>query len=111
MLEELSHETNGLSRSVRNIDEFGDLRIPQERRLQAFYKAAIAEVDAAKLQDRIAEAKRAVVMRARELFQASRQNFEEEQALDSAVFVLHALHATLKFHSALQVAGNDRKTV
>ena len=49
-------------------------------------------------------------MRARELFQRSGQNFEEEQALDSAVCVLHALHGTLKSRPALELAGKDRKT-
>lgn len=83
---------------------------PEHVDWQALYEAAIAEVDATKLPDRIAEAKRAIVTRARELFQTSGENFEEEQALDTAVCVLHALHGTLKSRSiALQLACNDRK--
>ena len=76
---------------------------------QALYKAAIAEVDSTKLPGRIAEAKRVIVERARELFKTSGENFEEEQALDTAICTLHALHGTLKSHSALQVSCNDRK--
>ena len=84
---------------------------PENGDWQTLYKAAIAEVDAVKLHDRIAEAKRAIAMRARELFQMSGENFEEEQALDTAVCVLHALHGRLKSRSiALQLACNDRKT-
>jgi hypothetical protein len=82
--------------------------MPEIRNWQVLYKAAIAEVDSTKLPDRIAEAKRAIVTRARELFQTSGENFEEEQALDTAVCVLHALHGTLKSRSIAPC--NDRKT-
>lgn len=84
---------------------------PENRDWQALYKAAVAEGDATKLPDRIAEAKKVIVERARELFQTSGENFEEEQALDTAVCVLHALHGTLKSRSiAPQPTCNDRKT-
>ena len=47
----------------------------------------------------------------RALFPTRGENFEEEQALDTAVCVLQALHGTLKSRSiALQLACNDRKT-
>jgi hypothetical protein len=69
---------------------------PENGDWQALYNAAIAEVDATKLPDRISEAKRAIVGRARELSQTSGENFEEEQALGTAICVLHALHGTLK---------------
>lgn len=48
---------------------------PESGDWQAVYKAAIAEVDATKLPDRIAEAKRAIVTRARELFPEERREF------------------------------------
>jgi hypothetical protein len=44
----------------------------------------------AKLPERIAEAERAVVLRARELFQAAGDNGEETEALDD---VMHALRS------------------
>ena len=48
------------------------------RNWQAPYKAAIVEADSTKLLDRIAEAKKEIVERARDLFQMSGENFEEE---------------------------------
>jgi hypothetical protein len=84
---------------------------PDSRNWQALYKAAIVEIDSTKLLDRIAEAKKAIVERARELFQASGNNFEEEQALDNAIWALHALHGTVKSRSiALQMTCNDQRT-
>ncbi len=58
---------------------------PESGNWQALYKAAIVENDSTKLPERIAEAKRAIGRRARELFQTTGNNFEEEQALDVAV--------------------------
>ena len=61
-----------------------------------FYKAAILEIDPVKLPQRIAEAERRVIQRARELFQTAQNNCEEEQALDDAMHALHALRATVQ---------------
>jgi hypothetical protein len=55
------------------------------------YRAALFEVDRTKLPQRIAEARNAVVLRARELFNCSGSNFEEEQELDDALYALEAL--------------------
>jgi hypothetical protein len=49
---------------------------------QQFYKAALFELDANKVSDRIAEAETALVTRARELFHSAGDNIEEEQAVD-----------------------------
>src|SRR5207245_9534409 len=68
----------------------------ENRNWRELYKAAIRELDSAKLPDRIAEAKRVLVQRARELFQKTGDNLEEEQAVDAAVCTLHVLHSTLK---------------
>jgi len=70
--------------------------ILENRDWRELYKAAIRELDSAKLPDRIAEAKRALVQRARELFQKTGDNLEEEQAVDAAMCTLHVLHSTLK---------------
>ena len=72
------------------------------------YKAAIRELDSAKLPDRIAEAKRVLVQRARELFQKTGDNLEEEQAVDAAMCTLHVLHSTLK---APNIAAETTLTV
>lgn len=86
-------------------------QFPDNRNWQALYKAAIVEVDSTKLLDCIAEAKKVILERARELFQTSGDNFKEEQALDAAVCVLHALQGTVKSRSiAIQLPHNEHKT-
>jgi hypothetical protein len=45
---------------------------------------------------RIADAEEALVIRARELFDVRGDNAEEEQALDDAMYALHALRSALK---------------
>jgi hypothetical protein len=69
---------------------------PENKKWQECYKAAIVEADSTKLPDCIAEAKKVIGQRARKLFQTTGNNFEEEQALDVAICVLHALQGTLK---------------
>jgi hypothetical protein len=49
------------------------------------YKAALFELDANKVSDRIAEAETALVTRARQLFDSAGDNIEEEQAVDVLV--------------------------
>ena len=60
------------------------------------YQAAICESDVRKLPDRITEAETALVMRARELFYASGDKTEEEESLDDALCILHALRSSLR---------------
>jgi hypothetical protein len=55
------------------------------------YKAALFEVDNARLPERIAQAEKALALRARELFHIAGDNIEEEQALDDTMYALHAL--------------------
>jgi hypothetical protein len=55
--------------------------------------------------------KKVIAERARELFQMSGDNFQEEQALDTAVCVLHALHGTLSpDRLPYNLTSNDHKT-
>jgi hypothetical protein len=61
-----------------------------------FYKAALFELDANNVSDRIAEAETALVTRARELFHAAGDIVEEEHAVDDAMYALHALRSALK---------------
>jgi hypothetical protein len=49
------------------------------------------EADRSKLAACIAEAEKAVVVRARELFHAAGHHIEEAQALDETMYALHAL--------------------
>ncbi len=71
-------------------------KFPENRNWRELYKAAICELDSTKVPDRIAETKRVLVQRARELFQKTGDNLEEEQAVDAAMCTLHVLHSTLK---------------
>jgi hypothetical protein len=69
----------------------GICKSPDSRYWRALYKAALSDVGNSRLPERIAEAKNAVVLRARELFQAADDNGEEKEALEDAMYVLHAL--------------------
>jgi len=57
------------------------------------YRAALLETDSTKLLDCIAEAEEVMGQRTRELSQKPGDNREEEQALDDAKYVLHALRS------------------
>ena len=57
-------------------------------------KAALFEVDNARLPERIAQAEKALALRARELFHIAGDNIEQEQALDDTMYALHALRNT-----------------
>jgi hypothetical protein len=69
----------------------GISKFPDSRYWRELYRAALYEIDKSKLPERIAEAEKAVVLRARELFQAAGDNGEETEALDDVMYALHAL--------------------
>jgi hypothetical protein len=73
--------------------EPGISKSPDSRYWRQLYRAALFEIDKSKLSERIAEAERAVVLRARELFQAADDNGEEVEALDDVMYALHALRS------------------
>jgi len=58
---------------------------------RGLYVAALLEKDKERMAQRIADAQKALVVRARELFQAAGDNLEEEAAIDDALYALHAL--------------------
>jgi hypothetical protein len=62
----------------------GICKSPASRYWRALYKAAVSGIDMSKLPERMAEAEKAVVLRARELFQAADDNGEEKDALARA---------------------------
>jgi hypothetical protein len=67
---------------------------PDSRYWRQQYRAALFEIEESKLPARIAEAEKAVVLRAHELFQsAPGDNGEETEALDHAMYALHALRS------------------
>jgi hypothetical protein len=74
------------------------------------YMAALFEVDKTKLPERITQAEKALALRARELFYAAGDSTEEGQALDDAVYALHALRNTSQINDWLNAAGRLRRT-
>ena len=58
------------------------------------YRAALYETDKSKLSERIANAEWALALRARELFHTGREHLQERQAVDAAIYALHALRNT-----------------
>ena len=80
---------------------------PCKRVWAQFYKAALFELDANKVSDRIAEAEALLVTRARELFHAAGDNIEEEQAVDDAMYALRALRSALKSRANAKNASQE----
>ena len=64
------------------------------------YIAALFETDKNEIPARIVEAEKAIVARARELFNAGSDTVEEDQALDDALYALRALQSCLDFRAA-----------
>jgi hypothetical protein len=64
------------------------------RAWRELYQAALFEVDKTKLPGRIEQAEATLALRARELFHAAGDNIEEGEALDDAMYALHALQNT-----------------
>ena len=74
----------------------GKLGPPHERVWVQLYKAALFELDGNEVLDRIVEAEKALVTRARELLDSAGDNIEEEQAVDDAMYALNTLRSALK---------------
>jgi hypothetical protein len=64
------------------------------------YVAALFETDKSRVPSRIAEAEKAIVARARELFFSGADTIEEDQALDDALYALKALQNCLDMRAA-----------
>jgi hypothetical protein len=69
----------------------GICKSPDSTHWREPYKAALSEIGKSKLLERIAEAEKAIVLRARELFHAAGDNGEETEALEDVMYALHAL--------------------
>lgn len=59
------------------------------------YTAALFETDRKQIPLRIVAAEKAIIARSRELFAASSDTIEEDQALDDALYALKALQSCL----------------
>lgn len=70
------------------------------RNWRELYTAALFETDRERVPTRIADAEKAILVRARELFAAGADTIEEDQALDDALYALRALQSCLNFRAA-----------
>jgi hypothetical protein len=68
------------------------------------YKAALFEADRRKLPSRLAEAERALMLRARELFAISSVRTEEWHAVHKGLYALWALRGCLKQNTSQPAA-------
>ena len=69
----------------------GSSKSLDSRARRGLYRAALFEIDETKLPERIAQAEKALALRARDLCHMAGDNIEEGQALDDAMYALHAL--------------------
>lgn len=76
----------------------------QAKDWRKLYVAALLEGDRDKIPTLITTAERAIVQRARDLFNAAGDNIEEEQGLEDALYALHALKSCLANSSFAQAA-------
>jgi hypothetical protein len=65
------------------------------------YRAALFEIDETKLPERISQAEKALALRARDLFRLAGDNIEEGEALDDAMYALHALQSRPQSNRAM----------
>jgi hypothetical protein len=80
---------------------------PRDWTWRELYVAALMEANDEKMSARIAQAERAILDRARELFNASADNIEEEQALDDALYALRALNSCLELYGGFAIAESQ----
>lgn len=66
------------------------------RNWRGLYEAALFETDTSKLSSRIHEARRALVLRSRELFATSPNYDGETEAIENALYALQALESCLR---------------
>jgi len=63
------------------------------------YTAALFETERERIPARIADAEKAIMVRARELFSFGSDTIEEDQALDDALYALRALQNCLDYRA------------
>ena len=77
----------------------GNQSVEALRSWRELYNAALFETDASKLPLRIEEARQALVFRSRELFATSPSYDGEVEAIEDALYALHALENCMKSHT------------
>jgi hypothetical protein len=78
---------------------------PKAKDWKDLYVAALLEGDKDKIPFLIDQAERAIVDRARELFQAQGDHIQEEEGLEDALYALHALKTCLATHGRFAEAA------
>jgi len=86
---------NTLLRWVRGVKDFGPTHLRASSDWRALYVAAVSETDKTRTLQRIADARRASELRAREIFQSMHSHLQEETAIDEALFALQALERSV----------------
>jgi hypothetical protein len=81
------------------------VRPSQTTEWKNLYVAALLEGDVDRIPALIADAERAIITRARELFSATGDNIQEEEALDDALYALHALKSCIQIHGRFAEAA------
>lgn len=81
------------------------LEAPLGKDWKDLYIAALREGDVDKVPSLISAAERAIVQRARELFGSTGDNVQEEEAMDDALYALHALKSCIAVHGRLSDAA------
>jgi hypothetical protein len=81
------------------------LQPTQEKSWKDLYVAALLEGNVERIPSLISEAEHAIVDRARALFSATGDNIQEEEALDDALYALHALKSCLAIHGRFAEAA------
>jgi len=66
------------------------------RNWHSLYQAALFETDRSKMQERIAEAEKAILQRVKELFLSIDDHIEEDLILDDALYAMRALRSCVQ---------------
>lgn len=77
----------------------------QTKTWKDLYVAALLEGNESRIPRLIADAELAIVGRARELFGLAGDHIQEEEALDDAMYALHALKSCLAVHGRFAEAA------
>lgn len=78
---------------------------PSHFQWRELYRSALFEPDPVKLQEYIAQAEWAIVLRARQLFGEQSDHIEEEQDLDDALYALQVLKSCVFSRSSASQAA------
>ena len=73
---------------------------------RSLYVAALFETDEERMVQRIAEAKKALVSRAREIFQTTGDHLQEQSAIEETLQALHALELCM-VHREARISGTN----